>query len=462
MDLIGDGDIDFNQTNSTVFLPAVGGGTGKIRLNGTGGAVHMIGNEGFFDLEMNSPGGELIFNPTANLDATTETLTFNQPGTARHLATANRIQGAQQFYVNAPVTVDLTTEFGSLERRWLTSGRLEGNSNLTVNGTPTEPLNVDYNEFEIGSQGTTENEPASLITSNFGGTVTLNDYVNMEVRQNLPNGTIVVGNHALLEMGHMKRAAANSVRIGQIEVLNGGTLEVGMEKSDATVDGHFAYHLTLDDEGGKTGGLVMQNGSQLNMQINGTALTDFDRITADGDVTVNGTLRIFVNPASCIGNTTCSTAPADANPTFDPATHVGTSWDIITTVPGDSPPGDYDGDGTVDDADYDEWVENFGGTGSADGNGDGTVNAADHVVWKKFFGATGTGGSEIDGTFDFVVDDLAGYHFNVTYLSNIVRLTLATGDSGASGGVPEPSTLALVGLMFSWLSASGRTRRGRV
>jgi hypothetical protein len=51
-------------------------------------------------------------------------------------------------------------------------------------------------------------------------------------------------------------------------------------------------------------------------------------------------------------------------------------------------PGDYDGNGFVEPADYDQWVTDFGmpvelpGEG-ADGNGDGRVNAADYVVWRN-------------------------------------------------------------------------------
>jgi hypothetical protein len=53
-------------------------------------------------------------------------------------------------------------------------------------------------------------------------------------------------------------------------------------------------------------------------------------------------------------------------------------------------PGDYDGNGSVDKADYDVWRTMFGLTGdplAADGNGDGRVDAADYVVWRNAAGA---------------------------------------------------------------------------
>lgn len=51
-------------------------------------------------------------------------------------------------------------------------------------------------------------------------------------------------------------------------------------------------------------------------------------------------------------------------------------------------PGDYNGDGLVDTADYTVWRDTLGSTTmlAADGNGDGTVNVADHGVWTINFG----------------------------------------------------------------------------
>lgn len=60
--------------------------------------------------------------------------------------------------------------------------------------------------------------------------------------------------------------------------------------------------------------------------------------------------------------------------------------------------GDYDQNGTVEQADYDYWRTNFGVTSGAglqaDGNGNGTVDAGDYTIWQDNLGATlpGTGG----------------------------------------------------------------------
>src|SRR3954464_8515381 len=83
-------------------------------------------------------------------------------------------------------------------------------------------------------------------------------------------------------------------------------------------------------------------------------------------------------------------------------------------------PGDYNGDGVVDSADYIVWRKYFGDTTSlvADGNGNGTVDASDYVVWRANIGRTWQ--------------------------------SLATG-AGARSAVPEPTVLAFALLASGWM-----------
>jgi hypothetical protein len=458
MNVVGTGDIDFNaNAGSVLYLSAAQDLGGTIRFNGTGGEIRLLEEEGYNYLELNSPGAVLLIDPSANLTA--ERLTINQSATVVHASETNRLQGAATFLINAATTLDLSELPGGLEKRFLTSAALEGSANLTVNGTSSAPSGTGLNEFEIGSQGTTENEPTNLATSSYSGTVTLNNFVNMEVRHHMPSASFVVNSNAVLEMGHMKREAANSVRMGSIEVISGGTLEIGMAKAAGGIDGHFAYHLTLDDSGGESGGLVLHDGAQLNMQINGDPMetTLFDRITADGAVTLDGTLMLFVNPEACVGNTSCNAGQSYDNAPFSPyVPNAGDTWTLIQTTL-DSPLGDYNLDGTVDNSDVAEWQKYFGTNNTnADGNKDGIVDAADFIVVQKNLGATGSG-ALITGTFDSIVDDLAGFHFVPDYSApGQFKVTLVADGAGSGGQVPEPSTLAMFGLV---LAAAGAWRR---
>ena len=57
-------------------------------------------------------------------------------------------------------------------------------------------------------------------------------------------------------------------------------------------------------------------------------------------------------------------------------------------------PGDFNGDGIVDAADYTIWSDTLGSTANlaADGNGNGTIDAGDYTVWLSNFGrAYGSG-----------------------------------------------------------------------
>ena len=74
-------------------------------------------------------------------------------------------------------------------------------------------------------------------------------------------------------------------------------------------------------------------------------------------------------------------------------------------------PGDFNGDGNVDTADYTIWADNYtgsGGTGgtpsTGDANGDGAVDTADYTIWADNY----------------------------------------TGPSSSAGSVPEPSTACLL------------------
>jgi len=76
------------------------------------------------------------------------------------------------------------------------------------------------------------------------------------------------------------------------------------------------------------------------------------------------------------------------------------NFDPPVAQPASAPPllaGDYDGNGRVEQADYNVWRSNFGSRLNlgADGNRDGVVDAADYSIWRNNLGAAAGGGSVV-------------------------------------------------------------------
>ena len=243
VDLSGTGDLNYesNGAGSDLVLTEAGGHEGVIRFNGTGDEVSLFEGEAFGTLEMNSTGANRVFyDPTGQL--TDGTLIFNQPGEIVHAATLGnrRLHGPNFLEANADVTVDLTAAPVTNERRMFIPDGLAGSADITVNGTAVDPTggSITHNEFEIGSTG----EPSELGVDAYSGTITGNNFVDLEIRRSQPNARIVINNNARLEMGHDEVNADFSVALGDVEINSGGTLVVGYE-----ADGfHRSYQLTAD------------------------------------------------------------------------------------------------------------------------------------------------------------------------------------------------------------------------
>jgi hypothetical protein len=87
--------------------------------------------------------------------------------------------------------------------------------------------------------------------------------------------------------------------------------------------------------------------------------------------------------------------------TLTASTHVmarirnGSTWSALVEADFIAPtapiPGDYDGSGVVDDADYNFWRSGFSSTATpssgADGSGNGVVDTADYVIWRRQMGS---------------------------------------------------------------------------
>jgi len=448
--LDGPGNINFNSgADSVLYLSAADAHDGRIRFNGSGDQVLLVESQAYNILEMNSTGDNKIVYDTKVQISDRGALIFNQPGIIEHKSTLNRLQGPLTLQAHADVTFDVSATYPGDERRMLIaggngtiSGEVEGSGNITVNGTLSDSHtggSVTLNEFEIGSTG----EPAAVASDTYSGTITANNFINMEVRHHMEDAAFVVNANSRMEMGHQAVPNARSIRLGEITVNNDGVLEIGFEQGPVALNngyttGHHAYNLTLQDGDTRDGELAVNDGATLRMQINGTADNQFDRITADGDVALNGMLNVLINPPS---------TNATANPTH--AFAVNDTFDIIE-IAGGALTGDYNEDGIVDAADYVAWRRtDIGG-------------AQGYTDWRANFGQTGGGGdAQITGTFDQVTvtdpgGNFAGFAFQVIYSSSLVQLKVVVGGPGSGEAIPEPSTLALACMVLSMLLVGRR------
>ncbi|MCA9188865.1 MAG: leishmanolysin-related zinc metalloendopeptidase [Pirellulaceae bacterium] len=114
----------------------------------------------------------------------------------------------------------------------------------------------------------------------------------------------------------------------------------------------------------------------------GTANSHWDELTsvrnADGQRLADELMTGYLSGSNFLSNTTIQSLRDIGFVIANPA-----STDIV--------PGDYNGNGVVDAADYTVWKDNFGANNeAADGNQDGRVNAADYTIWKDAFATNGT------------------------------------------------------------------------
>jgi autotransporter-associated beta strand protein len=169
----------------------------------------------------------------------------------------------------------------------------------------------------------------------------------------------------------------------------------------------------------------------------------FDLVDINGVASLGGTLNVRLMPGfvpSAGESFEFLTADAGVIGTFTtrilPATPPSLLWQLqygpnsvrllLNEDPGvENPAGDYNGDGVVDTADYVVWRKAFGQLGAvADGNGDGRVDDADYMVWR----------------------------------GNLGRRAQPPA-SGATAGVPEPSTVMISALLAASICAMRARRR---
>jgi hypothetical protein len=179
-----------------------------------------------------------------------------------------------------------------------------------------------------------------------------------------------------------------------LNILGAGTVNLN---SGTTGGGSVTNSGTLGTAGSSSIGGSLNSTGTIDIDINGAGnLVQYDSLIVSGNATLGGTLdidladglatpdSITVLTAGNITNNGITLGGPDGNLfTIDPAALASGNLTLVTG--GGGLAGDFNGDGTVNAADYTVWQDGLGGA----------YTVADYGIWKGNFGATSATGSSI-------------------------------------------------------------------
>jgi len=177
------------------------------------------------------------------------------------------------------------------------------------------------------------------------------------------------------------------------------------------------YQLTVPGESSQTGMLILTVSCE--KTINGVTSPDNNVLAYQPSPDGSFLIDSFDMPSNALEDTAFNWAFISFAHGFTPS--VGTSVPIA---------GDYNGNGVVDQQDYQMWRSQYGQQGTslaADGNHDGVVDSSDYVVWRSNLPSTGGG----------------------------------TGFASSANMVPEPEALGLLGMSAPFVRLTRRRPRQR-
>ena len=217
-----------------------------------------------------------------------------------------------------------------------------------------------------------------------------------------------------LDGGTMQKHGAGELRIDGTAAGSVGNLvaNAGTISGSGTVGGDF-INVAGNVAPGSSAGILAVGGSYtqgedatLSIELGGTTAGDeYDRLVVGGMASLDGTLNVSLIDGFTLAGSLGFDVLDASQVNGDFATlnlPAGLTWNasdgtLSFSGGGVGLPGDFNGDGTVDAADYVVWSDNRGaGDESAlGGNGDGIggVGQSDYLLWKNSFGNTSGSGS---------------------------------------------------------------------
>jgi T5SS/PEP-CTERM-associated repeat protein len=308
-----------------------------------------------------------------------------------------------------------------------------GNGTLNVtNGGNVHPDSSDFSILlDVGTLGTLNITGGGQAVDNDGsvlGTVTVDGAGSTwtNVASLSVSGTLTVTNGGMVQAPTLTVGAIGEMRgdgniIGNVQ--NAGVVSPGTSPGALNIDGNYTQ--TASGE----------------LLIELTSASSYDQLLTTETATLSGTLTVNLldsflpSPGQSFtiltaddidGMFTTETLPSVPGRIFDVIYNPNS---VVLTVLS-ALPGDYNGNGTVDAADYTVWRDNLGGSSLPnEGASLGTVDDFDYDFWKLHFGETAGSGS--------------------------------AGVSPSQAAVPEPATLSLMlGGLIAALLMRGVRRTG--
>jgi hypothetical protein len=385
-----DGGAQWNDNSGPNYGIGIAGGDGSVTIQNGGTATFFLGLNVAADSTSSTgivrvDGANSMIS--SGLDVSVGSHTVGQGtinvGTVASGGTMTTLDGTpMHIYTTGTVTVGSTTTTGTLNPSgevYVDGGILRVYSGSQFNLAPGETLYIqnggtaDFRSFNInGSKvefdsGTLSYAGNLLVGTNgvLGGSVTLDATRHLSL-----TGTTTVDPFYTLALTDGSLHTSSVVNNGTL-TLTSGTLNT----TTATLNSSGALQITLS-------GKVRD--------------TNYCALAASGNVSLAGSLVVTLNSFTpAIGDTfdiLDGTLSGTFAPLTLPALPADRTWNtanlyttgVLAVVAVAGVPGDYNGDGVVDAADYTVWRDTLGSTTDrrADGNGDGIVNQLDYQFWK--------------------------------------------------------------------------------